>query len=116
MWAVAEQLLLYIYCKNNMTTPVKIHRHQKETTALIGKKGNIVVWTIIRIATKLFSSQAPYPVVIVKLENGEQVIGQLVDWDEEDLKVNRPVIAVLRRSHTEDKESVITYSIKFRPL
>ena len=100
----------------NMMTPVKIHRHQKETTSLIGKKGKIVVWTIIRIATKLFSSQAPYPVVIVKLENGEQIIGQLVDWQEEDLKVGRLVIAVLRRSHTEDKESVITYTIKFRPI
>lgn len=99
-----------------MTTPVKIYRHQKETASLIGKKGKIVVWTIIRVATKLFSSQAPYPVAIVKLENDEQVIGQLVDWEQEDLKEGRRVIAVLRRSHTEDKESVITYTIKFRPL
>lgn len=99
-----------------MNTPVKIHRHQKETTSLIGKKGKIVVWTIIRIATKLFSSQAPYPVAIVKLDKGQQLIGQLVDWEEEDLKKGREVIAVLRRSWTEDKESVITYTIKFKPL
>jgi len=99
-----------------MITPVKIHRHQKETTSLIGKKGKIVVWTIIRIATKLFSSQAPYPVAIVKLDQGQRIIGQLVDWEEEDLKQGREVIAVLRRSHTEDKESVITYTIKFRPI
>jgi uncharacterized OB-fold protein len=99
-----------------MTTPVKIHRHQKETASLIGKKGKIVVWTIIRIATKLFSSQAPYPVAIVKLEQGDQVIGQLVDWEEKDLKKGQKVVAVLRRSHTEDKESVITYTIKFKPL
>lgn len=99
-----------------MTTPVKIHRHQKKTAFLIGKKGKIVVWTIIRVATKFFSSQAPYPVAIVKLENGEQIIGQLVDWQEEDLKKGREVVAVLRRSHTEDKESVITYTIKFKPL
>jgi len=99
-----------------MITPVKIQRHQKKTTSLIGKKGKIVVWTIIRIATKLFSSQAPYPVAIVKLDQGQQLIGQLVDWEEEDLKQGREVIAVLRRSHTEDKESVITYTIKFRPI
>lgn len=99
-----------------MNTPVKIHRHQKETTSFIGKKGKIVVWTIIRIATKLFSSQAPYPVAIVKLDQGQRIIGQLVDWEEEDLKKGRKVVAVLRRSHTEDKESVITYTIKFRPI
>lgn len=112
-----------------MATPVKIQRHQKETTSLIGKKGKIVVWTIIRIATKLFSSQAPYPVAIVKLDQGQQsrlhlpmqsiggqVVGQLVDWEEEDLIKGREVVAVLRRSHTEDKESVITYTIKFRPI
>jgi uncharacterized OB-fold protein len=99
-----------------MTTPVKIHRHRKATAGLIGKKGKIVVWTIIRVAAKLFSHQAPYPVVIVKLENGERVTGQLVDWQDRDLKKGRDVVAVLRRSRIEDKESVITYSIKFRPL
>lgn len=99
-----------------MTTPVKIHRHQKKTTSLIGKKGKIIVWTIIRIATKLFSSQAPYPVVIVRLNGDGQIIGQLVDWEEKDLKKGRKVIAVLRRSCTEDKESVISYTIKFRPI
>ena len=99
-----------------MTTPVKIHRHQKETTSLIGKQRKIVVWTIIRVAAKLFNSQAPYPVVIVKLDGNEQLIGQLVDWQQEDLKEGREVVAVLRRSCTEDKESVITYTIKFKPL
>jgi uncharacterized OB-fold protein len=99
-----------------MTTPVKIHRHQKQTASLIGKKGKIVVWTMIRVATKLFNKQAPYPVVIVRLENKNQVIGQLVDWQDEDLQVDKEVVAVLRRSGTEDTESFIAYSIKFRPL
>lgn len=99
-----------------MSTPVKIHRHQKHTASLIGSKGKIIIWTMIRVATKPFSSQAPYPVAIIKLEGGGQVIGQLVDWQEEDLRTGREVIAVLRRSRTEDKESVITYTIKFKPL
>jgi uncharacterized OB-fold protein len=99
-----------------MTTPVKIHRHQKQTAVLIGKKGKIVVWTMIRVATKLFNHQAPYPVVIVRLENGEQAIGQLVDWQQEDLQIEREVVAVLRRAYIEDKESVITHTIKFKPL
>ena len=99
-----------------MTTPVKIHRHQKKTAILIGKKGKIVAWTMIRVATKLFNQQAPYPVVIVRLENNEQAIGQLVDWQNEDLRIGKEVIAVLRRCGIEDTEGVIAYSIKFRPL
>jgi uncharacterized OB-fold protein len=99
-----------------MTTPVKIHRNKKRTSDLIGKRGKIVVWTIIRVAAKLFSKQAPYPVVIVRLENKSQIIGQLVDWQDEDLQIGREVVAVLRCSGTEDKEGVIAYSIKFKPL
>lgn len=99
-----------------MVTPVKIHRRQKQTAGIIGKRGKIVVWTIVRVTGKLFSNQAPYPVVIVKLENGEQTIGQLVDWEQEDLRINREVVAVLRRAYVEDGEGVITYTIKFRPL
>lgn len=99
-----------------MITPVKIHRHQKHTASLIGKKGKIVMWTMIRVATKLFSSQAPYPVAIVNLEGYGQVIGQIVDWQQEELREGQEVIAVLRRNLTEDKESVITYNIKFKPL
>ena len=99
-----------------MTTPVKIYRHQKETAILIGRRGKIVAWTMIRVATKLFNRQAPYPVVIVCLENNEQVIGQLVDWQNEDLQMDKEVVAVLRRCGIEDAEGVITYSIKFRPL
>lgn len=83
---------------------------------MIGKKGEIVVCTMIRIAAKFFNHQAPYPVVVVKLENGDQAIGQLVDWIDEDLVPGRQVIAVLRRAGTEDAEGVINYIIKFRPL
>ncbi len=99
-----------------MTTPVKIHRRQKEIAAAIGRKGKIVVWTMIRVAAKAFNAQAPYPVVIVKLENGGQVIGQLVDWKQEELQSGQDVISVLRRSCIEDNESVISYTIKFKPI
>ena len=99
-----------------MSTPVKIHRHQKQTSALIGQKGKIIVWTMIRVAAKLFNHQAPYPVAIVLLEKNEQVIGQLVDWQDEDLQIDKEVVAVLRRSGTEDETGVINYSIKFKPL
>lgn len=97
-------------------TPVKLWRRQKETASLIGKKGKILLWSIIRIPTSAFMSQAPYPIVIVELENKKRIIGQLVDWQEEDLTAGRAVEIVLRRTHTQDSESVIHYTTKIRPL
>lgn len=98
-----------------ITTPVKLWRRQKQTASLIGKKGEIVEWTIIRTPPKVFVHEAPYPVVIVRLENGKKTIGQLVDWQPEDLVKGRKVVAVLRKLFPQNPESVIAYIIKFKP-
>lgn len=99
-----------------ITTPVKIWRRGKKISSHIGKKGVIVQWTIVRVPPKNFADQAPYPVVIVKLENNEVLTGQLVDWNDQDLKAGRKVIAVMRRIVFEDTDTVISYGIKFKPL
>ena len=98
------------------SSPVKLWRRQKDVASLIGEKGKILLWTIIRAPAKSFVDQAPYPVVIAKMQNGENMIGQLVDWQMQDLIVGREVISVLRRLQTEGKEDVIYYHIKFKPL
>lgn len=98
-----------------ITTPVKQWRQQARTAQRIGEKGTIVSWTMIRVPAKSFVDQAPYPVVIVKVKNKQQIIGQLVDWEKEDLIEGRKVVAVLRRSQIEDPEGIIGYTIKFKP-
>ena len=98
-----------------ITTPVKLWRRQKDVAALIGVKGKILNWTIIRVPTKTFMNEAPYPVVVVKLENNDRMVGQLVDWEEKDLKKGKNVIGVLRKSFAGDSESVIAYTLKFKP-
>lgn len=99
-----------------ITTPVKLWRRQKKTAALIGKIGVILQWTIIRTPPRTFVQEAPYPVVIVQLGNGKKMIGQLVDFEQEDLIKGRKVVAVLRKLFPETPESVIAYVIKFKPL
>lgn len=99
-----------------VTSPVKLWRRQKNVASLIGKKGKILLWTMIRVPAKSFMDQAPYPVVIVEMQNGENMIGQLVDWQKKDLVIGKEVIAVLRRLRTEDKDDIIYYNIKFKPL
>lgn len=99
-----------------VTSPVKLWRRQKNIASLIGKKGKILQWTMIRVPAKSFMDQAPYPVVIVKMQNGKNMIGQLVDWQKQDLMLGKEVIAVLRRLRTEHKDDIIYYHIKFKPL
>jgi uncharacterized OB-fold protein len=99
-----------------MITPVKLWRRQDTTANLIGKVGEIILWSIVRVPAQSFAHQTPFPIVIVKLETGEYNIGQLVDWEEKDLIQGKKVEAVLRRTYTPDAESIIVYNIKFKPL
>lgn len=99
-----------------ISTPVKLWRRQENVGLIIGKRGKILNWTIIRVPAKAFAKEAPYPVVIVELEDKERMIGQLVDWEEKDLKKGKKVIAVLRKSYPVDRESIISYNIKFKPI
>lgn len=99
-----------------ITTPVKLWRRQDSVAKLIGQTGTLVSWTLIQVAAKGFGTEAPYPVVIVKLTGGNKMIGQLVDWEETDLKKGKKVIAVLRKLTPERSENIIAYNIKFKPL
>lgn len=54
-----------------------------------------------------------YPVLIVELEEGPRVIGQMVNPPEAGINIGMPVKAVFRRIYEE--EGVIRYGFKFRP-
>ncbi len=99
-----------------MISPIKIWRRQKEIRVILGKKGKVLAWTKIYAAGADFKKYAPYPVVLVKLENKEKVYGQLVDFQDQDLKIGKKVVSVLRKVRAASDEGVIAYGIKFKPL
>ena len=99
-----------------MISPVKIWRRQKEIRKLIGRKGRILVWTKIFTAGSDFKKYAPYPVVLVELDNKKKVYGQLVDYTQEDLKTGRDVISILRKVRASSEDGVIAYGVKFKPI
>lgn len=114
--SVAQELWQsYIYLKTNMISPVKIWRNQKHIREHLGKVGEIVTYTFIRVPPDNFEAHAPYPVVLVKLPD-RNLMGQLVDFEPSDLKVGQKVKAVLRRVREPDAEGVIPYGIKFTPV
>jgi len=83
---------------------------------MIGKTGRIVSWTVIRMPPANFGYQAPYPVVIVKLETGDLITAQMVDYTEKHLVIGQKVITVVRRTVQSDVDDVIPYGIKVKPI
>lgn len=96
-----------------MVSPVKIWRRQKRIREILGKRGKILTWTKIFVSGSGFKKFAPYFVVLVELENKKKVVGQLVDWEEEENLFGKKVKAVLRKVREVKEEDVIPYGVKF---
>ncbi len=99
-----------------MISPVKIWRRQKDIRVLLGKKGSILTWTIIYVSGTEFKKFAPYPVAIVKLDNGEKVTAPIVDYERENLRSGQKVKIVLRKVCEGDHEDVLVYGLKLKPM
>ncbi|MBI4008688.1 OB-fold domain-containing protein [Candidatus Roizmanbacteria bacterium] len=99
-----------------MISPVKIWRRQREIRKHLGKKGSILAWTIIYVTGTEFKKFAPYPVAIVKLEDGKKITAPLVDYEKENLKLGQKVKVVLRKVREGDHEDVLVYGIKLKPV
>lgn len=99
-----------------MNSPVQIWRSHKKLHKYLGKQGKLLVWTKIFVAPLGFEHQVPYMVGIVRFADGERKPVQIVDCEEEDLKVNQKVITVVRKIGKAKAEDVIEYGIKVKPL
>lgn len=99
-----------------MKSAVTVWRKQKKDKLALGKAGIIITWTKINVAPSKFQSLTPYAVVLVELENKEKVYGQLVDFEEKELTIGTKVTSVLRRAGAVDKENIIEYNVKFKPV
>lgn len=99
-----------------MISPVKIWRNQKYIASKIGLVGRIISWSLIRVPPDGFSDQAPYPIAVVEFENGNRILSQVVDWEQDDLKHGKKVKTVVRRTIETTQDGVIPYGIKVKPL
>ena len=99
-----------------MLSPVKIWRNQKKVASLIGKRGKIVSWTLIRVPPTDFTSLAPYPVAIISFNEGGMMMAQIVDFEMKHLKKGQRVVTVVRRVTKASDDGVIPYGIKAIPI
>lgn len=98
-----------------MLSPVKLWRNQKHVHALMGARGTVISWTIIRVPPSGFSDMAPYAVALVALAGGKKITAQLVDVDPVLVPRGMKVVAVVRRVTQPSGDGVIPYGIKLKP-
>lgn len=98
-----------------MSTPASIWRQHKTLHSYLNKVGRLIVWTKIFVAPEGFEHQTPYLVGIVQFAQ-ERLPLQIVDCDEQDLKVNQKVKVVIRKIGKAKSEDVIEYGLKAKVL
>jgi len=78
--------------------------------------GKVLTYTIIHVAPHNFEAQAPYPVAIIKLDEGPRVTAQIVDCDIKDVKIGMNVQSTFRKIQQDGSIGAIYYGYKFKPL
>lgn len=106
------------YCHKAIFPPRDVCPHcaepaQKEF-ALSGR-GTVYSYTTVYDPPAGFEAYAPYPVALIKLEEGPMVTAQLTDVAPDEVTIGMPVEMVTRRLSEQGEEGIIVYSYKFRP-
>ena len=77
-------------------------------------KGEIITYSIIHVSPGEFEEQVPYPIAIVKLNEGPQVTGQIVDCDPDEVKIGMKVEVTFRRIQKDGYTGALYYGYKFK--
>lgn len=76
--------------------------------------GEIITYTIIHVGPENFENQTPYPIAIVKLDEGPQITAQIVDCDLKDVKIGKKVESTFRKIQQDGDIGAIYYGYKFK--
>ena len=98
-----------------MNSPVIIWRQHRKLNKYLGREGKLMVWTKIFVAPVGFEHQTPYLVGIVDFSK-ERMPLQIVDCEEDGLKINQKVKIVIRKIGKAKSEDVIEYGLKAKPI
>jgi uncharacterized OB-fold protein len=83
--------------------------------ALSGR-GEVWSFSVLRQVPSGFEQLAPYPVALVRLDEGPLVTAQLTDCSEDEIAIGMPVEMVTRRLADTGEDGLLLYGYKFRPV
>jgi hypothetical protein len=78
--------------------------------------GVIESYTIVHAGMPQFKSQVPYVLAYIALDEGDHILGQIVDCDPETVDIGKRVEMMFRRLGEEGKSGTIHYGYKFRMI
>lgn len=79
-------------------------------------RGEVWSFSVLRQAPDGFEQLTPYPVALVRLEEGPLITAQLTDCTEDEITIGMPVEMVTRRLGDSGEDGLLVYSYKFRPV
>ena len=82
----------------------------------LGGKGKILTYSIIYNAPEHFKGQVPYPIAIIKLDDGPKVTAQIVDCENDKVKIGMNVQSTFRKIQADGDRGAIYYGYKFKPI
>ena len=82
----------------------------------LGGRGEVFTYTIIHVGPENFEEQVPYPIAIVKLDEGPMITGQIVDCNINDVHIGMKVESTFRRIQEEGYTGAIYYGYKFKKV
>jgi len=77
-------------------------------------KGEVITYSIIHVGPSDFEEQTPYPIAIIKLEDGPQVTAQIVDCPLDEIKIGMKVESTFRKIQQDGYTGAIYYGYKFK--
>lgn len=83
---------------------------------ILSGKGEILTFSIIHSSTENFQKQIPYIISIIKLDEGPNITAQIVDCDNENIKIGMRVESTFRKIQEDGYTGAIYYGYKFKPM
>lgn len=78
--------------------------------------GEVYTWSVVYHPPAGHEEFAPYPVALVRLDEGPLIAAQLTDVTAEEISIGLRVEMVTRRVREDSADGVIVYGYKFRPI
>ncbi len=78
-------------------------------------KGEVYSFTTVYAAPAGHKESAPYPVALIRLEEGPMLTAQLTDFGHEEPYIGMQVEMVTRKLKAEGERGQLVYGYKFRP-
>ena len=76
--------------------------------------GKITSYTVVHESMPGYRSQVPYVIATIELDEGDTVLGQIVDCGLDEVSDGKEVEMVFRKLGEEGKSGTIQYGYKFR--